>query len=348
MEETNTRNGDGRRLVLGFDAGCMTCGGLAKRIEDAVGDRLEVFNLRHPQAEVWRERALGENAPWAPTLFEIRSGSIKAWTGRRMGLILAGKLGIVVTWRVMQILGEVRDKPAGAGTRQKTVAGALSRGQFLKGASGTVLAFGLFSDSALPAFADTKQRDAAAGKQAERAIFLMERHMKIGSNGTLLLDEEGLKDDVQAGLAEGIDRSVFGALRQNLADTNAKILEGRASGQSSKAKAEDLFPTVSSHAIEKDLVSSRAGCPGINWVQYFWWGRRSWIDNCNTNKLVRRLIGGAGVFAIIACFPVGGAPAGMASALMGLGGYAIDNTNRGRGVYINYILRLVAVRVRAQ
>ena len=118
--------------------------------------------------------------------------------------------------------------------------------------------------------------------------------------------------------------------------------------QASKAKAENLFPTVSSQTAERSLGSSKAGCRSINWVQYFWWGRRSWIDNCNTNKLVRRLIGGAGIFAVIACFPVGGAPAGMASALMGLGGYAIDNTNRGRGVYINYILRLVAVRVRPQ
>ncbi len=348
VEGTNTQTGDGRRLVLGFDAGCVTCSELAKKIEETVGDRLEVFNLRHPQVEVWRGRALGEDAPWAPTLFEVGSDSIKAWTGRRMGLVLAGKLGIFATWRVMQTLGEVQDKLAGADIRQKTSAGALSRGKFLKGASGTVLAFGLFSGSAVPAFANSKQKAVKAGEQAERAIFLMERHMSIERNGTLSLNEESLKDDMQAGLGEDIDRSVFTALKQNLADTNAKLLEGKAPGQFSKAKAENLFPTVSQLATERKLVSSRAGCPGINWVQYFWWGRRSWIDNCNTNKLVRRLIGGAGIFAIIACFPVGGAPAGMASALVGLGGYAIDNTNRGRGVYINYILRLVAVRVRSQ
>ncbi|CAA9405830.1 MAG: hypothetical protein AVDCRST_MAG22-1554 [uncultured Rubrobacteraceae bacterium] len=89
----------------------------------------------------------------------------------------------------------------------------MSRGQFLKGASGTVLAFGLFSSLGLPAFAGTKQRVAEAGKQAERAILLMERHMDIQSNGTLFLNEEGLKDDIQAGLGEGIDRPVFAALK---------------------------------------------------------------------------------------------------------------------------------------
>lgn len=51
MEETNTRNGDRRRLVLGFDAGCMTCSGLAKSIEEAVGDRLEIRSLTDPMME---------------------------------------------------------------------------------------------------------------------------------------------------------------------------------------------------------------------------------------------------------------------------------------------------------
>jgi len=112
VKEKNNQLG-GRRLMLGFDAGCMTCSGLAKRIEETVGDKLQVRNLHDPHMEHWREQALGENAPWAPTLVEVRSDMVKAWTGRRMGLILAGKLGLVATWRVMQILGETRAKPTG-------------------------------------------------------------------------------------------------------------------------------------------------------------------------------------------------------------------------------------------
>jgi hypothetical protein len=346
VEETNIQPIGGRRLVLGFDAGCMTCRGLARSIEEAVGDRLEVRSLSDPTMEHWRGQALGEDAPWAPTLVEIDGSRIKAWTGRHMGLVLATKLGIFAMWRVMRVLGEVRDKPVRTDLRQRP--GALSRGAFLKGAGGTVLAFGIFSGSAVPAFANGKQEAAEVGKQAERAIFLMERHMSVENDGTLFLNEDALRDDIRAGLEEGIDRSMFASLKQNLADTDAKLLQGKAFGQYSKAKAQDLFPTVSPQAANTNLVSSRAGCPGINWVQYFWWGRRSWIDNCNTNKLVRRLLANAGVLAVVACFPVGGAPVAMASAIIGLGGYAIDRTNRGRGVYINYILRLVAVRVRAQ
>ncbi len=120
MEGTNTRNGDGRRLVLGFDAGCMTCSGLARSIEEAVGAKPELRSLTDPQVEHWREQALGKDAPWTPTLFTVESGSIKAWTGRRMGLILARKLGIVATWRVLQILDEVQDGRVDAGTPQKT------------------------------------------------------------------------------------------------------------------------------------------------------------------------------------------------------------------------------------
>ncbi len=104
MEGTNNQTGGARRLLLGFDAGCMTCSGLAKSIEEAFGDRLEVRSLTDPMMEHWCGQAFGENAPWAPTLVEIKPASIRAWTGRCMGLVLAGKLGVFATWRVMQAL----------------------------------------------------------------------------------------------------------------------------------------------------------------------------------------------------------------------------------------------------
>ncbi len=338
--------GGGRRLMLGFDAECATCSDLAKRIEEAVGDKLEVRSLHDRQMQHWRKQALGENAPWVPTLVEVGEGKAKAWTGMQMGARLSRVLGLVTTWRVMKTLGDAKANvrpvdPAGA-----RVGSTLARSQFLKRVGGAALALGIFSGTALPAFATGGNKAVEAGKQAERAIALMERHMEIRSNGTLFLNEKGLNDDIRAGLGEGIDRSVFAALKQNLADTNAKLLRDKAPGQSSKAKAEDLFPTVSPQVTERSGNFSRAGCAGRNAVQYFWWGRRSWIDNCN--KLVRRLYANTGVLAIIACFPVGGAPAAMASAIIGLGGYAIDSTNRGHGVYINYIARLIAVRVRPQ
>ena len=83
----------GRRLVLGFDGGCGACGELARRIEEGVGGRLEVISLDDPRVEKWRGKALGEDAPWVPTLFEIDGDQVRAWTGKRMGLKLGRLLG---------------------------------------------------------------------------------------------------------------------------------------------------------------------------------------------------------------------------------------------------------------
>ena len=62
-----------KRLVLGFDGGCATCSDLAAKISERVGDKLEVRSLHHPQVGHWRERSLGKDAPWTPTLFEVTS-----------------------------------------------------------------------------------------------------------------------------------------------------------------------------------------------------------------------------------------------------------------------------------
>ncbi len=130
-----------RHLILGFDAGCMTCSDLAHSIEEAAGGRLEVRSLHDPQVEHWRKQALGENAPWAPTLIEVRGGQVKAWTGLRMGLVLSRKLGPVTTWRVMQVLSEVRGP--------KSAAERINRRQFIKGVGGATVAMSVLSGTNL-------------------------------------------------------------------------------------------------------------------------------------------------------------------------------------------------------
>lgn len=100
-----------RRLVLGFDAGCSTCSDLAARIEERVGEKLDVRNLRNPDVEGWREQALGEDAKRAPTLFEIKDGKVRAWAGWRIGWTLSRAVGPAATWQVMQALGEVGAAP---------------------------------------------------------------------------------------------------------------------------------------------------------------------------------------------------------------------------------------------
>ena len=135
-----------RRLVLGFDAGCMTCSDLAREIENKVGDKLEVANLRDPQVMEWRKETLGEDAPWAPALFEVNGEAVKAWTGKRMGLKLGRALGPVATWRVMQVLGEVGATPEVIeASSVARIGSGMSRGQFLKGVGGAAVAMGVLS-----------------------------------------------------------------------------------------------------------------------------------------------------------------------------------------------------------
>jgi hypothetical protein len=96
--------------------------------------------------ERWRELALGEDAPWLPTLVEVKDGEVRAWTGLKMGVRLSLVLGPAATWRLMQALGEV----IGASEAPKAPTGravaGLSRGRFLKGLAG-----GIFAVVALPA-----------------------------------------------------------------------------------------------------------------------------------------------------------------------------------------------------
>jgi hypothetical protein len=131
----------GRRLVLGFDAGCMTCSELAKRVEEKVGDQLEIRDLRDPDVTRWIEDALGQDAPWGPTLIELSENRVKAWTGLRMGLALSWRLGIRDTWRVMKALGASEDSD-----QVPTLAGSgFNRAEFLRGLGGAVFALSVLS-----------------------------------------------------------------------------------------------------------------------------------------------------------------------------------------------------------
>ncbi len=168
MEGTNTQTGNGRRLVLGFDAGCMTCSGLAKRIDERVGDKLEIRSLNDPVMQRWRGEVFGEDAPWAPTLVEVNGGPVRAWTGVRMGARLSRALGPVATWRIMQVLGEANaDLELTDSAAVRAVSG-LSRGQFLKGVGGAAVAVSILSGTgklADPAEAASVRYEEVSGKE---------------------------------------------------------------------------------------------------------------------------------------------------------------------------------------
>lgn len=175
MGDTNIHPGGERRLLLGFDAGCMTCSGLAKKIEEAVGDKLEIRSLNEPAMEHWRRGVLGQDAPWVPTLVEVAGGTVKAWTGPRMGVVLAKRLGLVSTWRVMQILGGLGSDVGGSPHRvPDTVAvdkRSLTRGRFIKGAVGAVSAVSILSGTSMFASAASAwERRASNSKNYEDVV----------------------------------------------------------------------------------------------------------------------------------------------------------------------------------
>ncbi|AHY45507.1 Hypothetical Protein RradSPS_0224 [Rubrobacter radiotolerans] len=144
-EKKNYKQVGGRRLVLGYDGGCFTCTDLARRIEKQVGGKLEVLSLGDPQMQAWRRKALGANAPWTPTLVEIKDLKVKAWIGPRMAVTLARRLGPAATWRVMQVLGET-ERLVGQQQQAANTVG-MSRKRFLTGATGAVAAMSLMAGS---------------------------------------------------------------------------------------------------------------------------------------------------------------------------------------------------------
>lgn len=131
----------GKRLVLGFDAGCMACSQLAEKIEEAVGEKLETASLADPRMTEWRRQALGEDAPWAPTLVEVADGEVRAWIGIMMGARLVRKLGPAATLKVVRVLGEIGDSSRARPASQS----AFSRSQFLKGLGGAVVGMSVLS-----------------------------------------------------------------------------------------------------------------------------------------------------------------------------------------------------------
>ncbi|GAB2669358.1 hypothetical protein GCM10027271_31620 [Saccharopolyspora gloriosae] len=106
------------RWVLAFDGSCRLCRTTSRAVADVCGDALEVIPLARADVREWRERALGANPPWAPTLIRVRSDGVDAWTGMSLGLNLVRHLGARATLAVLGALGRTR-----RGTRRVRLGG---------------------------------------------------------------------------------------------------------------------------------------------------------------------------------------------------------------------------------
>ena len=183
--------------------------------------------------------------------------------------------------------------------------------------------------------------------------------MRVTERGTLSLDEAGLAREIRSGEAASIDPAVFTKLKRNLSKTNADLRassEKSFSAQSSskskrsmairsgKLRAEDLLSTTSepgqqigSKIQEETVFSAQARCPGRTGVDYYWWGKRSFLDDCETEKLVAIFRRGATAAAVTAFVPGFGTAGAAIALIQGTTSAEIAATNQGRGVYINYI-----------
>lgn len=147
------------RWVLAFDAGCAACRRTSAAVSQASGGRLEVLALGSDEVRDWRSRALGADAPWAPTLIHVRPERVRAWTGARIVVPLGRRLGTRRTARVLMALGGLRnhqDQPAGEPVADRH---GLSRKGFLRLAAGVGVA-SIVLAGRKPAFAKSNPANA--------------------------------------------------------------------------------------------------------------------------------------------------------------------------------------------
>jgi hypothetical protein len=198
------------RLAPGFDAERSTRGDVARRTEEGVGDR-------QPQAEHWREQDLGKDAARVPALFGVGGPHEgRAWTGTIARLVRV--LGPISTWRVIQALGEADAPKTSVGEAPATDVGTagMSRRQFLKGAGGTALAFGMLFG--MPSPAQPAQDELNEEALAEALSFIEDIPDSVAAQG----DEaarQWLKRRVQADAQEGAiqPQGVLGCARAIIA-----------------------------------------------------------------------------------------------------------------------------------
>jgi hypothetical protein len=243
-------------LVLGFDAGCTTCSGLAWQIEERVGDKLEVVSLLDPEMGRWRKQALGEDAPWAPTLVEIRNGKVRAWTGLSMGIALSHRLGPKSTWRAMKVLGEMHKPPRDGGSALE-VADGLTRGQFLRGVGGAAAAASALSITGPFASVASAQSGSATAeaKRLTEALREMGPYVKFRQDKTIVLDISSAR---HAGISA---TSVQIAI--DMTELNNEVLTGKSLTASSsqveelQARFEPMFKGIArGHNPEAYLAQS--------------------------------------------------------------------------------------------
>jgi len=130
------------RLVLAFDSDCGTCSSIANEVRRTIGDKIDVKPLRDPDVTVWRQKLLGDNAKWTPTLLEVGEEPLRAWTGLSMGRALSVRVGVRDSLALLRVLGNKRTASDQGNSGSEDLGRRLSRANFLRfGAIGGAITF---------------------------------------------------------------------------------------------------------------------------------------------------------------------------------------------------------------
>ena len=150
MGEYMTKQLAAKRLILGFDAGCMTCSRIAEDAAAASGGKLEVMNLGSAEMVKWRTQALGATPPWRPTLVELVGTVTAVRTGPAIGFALIRNLGTAGSWGVLKSIGKLRQE---SGEANRGPEFGPSRSAFLRGLTGAALGVSILAGSGNAAMA---------------------------------------------------------------------------------------------------------------------------------------------------------------------------------------------------
>jgi hypothetical protein len=159
-------------------------------------------------------------------------------------------------------------------------------------------------------------------EQYEQAIAAIEPHLQKSADGKFQLNVHDARE-------LGIPQPVFEHLRSALERTNDMIDKGEVKADVVRLQSDTQLPP-----------SKFSGtCAGRDLALQYWWGTKTYVDECITQEIEGLLAVGAGVVAIAGALSVIGAiPSGVAAGFLGLEvGYIqlIDGMGANQGVIFN-------------
>ncbi|WP_125728252.1 bacteriocin fulvocin C-related protein [Kibdelosporangium aridum] len=90
--------------ILAFDADCHFCRDVIDRIQASANGALTIAGLKERHIQELRERVLGQEPVWAPTLLAVDGENVRAWTGAALSVRMARLLGVRGSLRVASAL----------------------------------------------------------------------------------------------------------------------------------------------------------------------------------------------------------------------------------------------------